>query len=209
MLPEISRRCSSCGASIRQRDALFCSECGTAVPAISKAKESAQPPAVEESDEALNSKPADEVVNAAVVDESVNANQANQSGNIKDDVTQPASEPTPQFNGREETSNPSTQPVAPAKRESSTQGGRVKPQPNIAGRAHSGVAERTRETLHRASTVARGVIEDEVKRVEKIRQVSSVVIEEASYDPSLRFVLVALVLFIVFIILLVLSKVMG
>jgi len=179
------------------------------VPAISKAKESAQPPAVEESDEALNSKPADEVVNAAVVDESVNANQANQSGNIKDDVTQAASEPTPQFNGREETSNPSTQPVAPAKRESSTQGGRVKPQPNIAGRPHSGVAERTRETLHRASTVARGVIEDEVKRVEKIRQVSSVVIEEASYDPSLRFVLVALVLFIVFIILLVLSKVMG
>jgi len=33
--------------------------------------------------------------------------------------------------------------------------------------------------------------------------------EEASYDPSLRFVLVALGLFIVFIILLVLSKVMG
>ena len=121
-----------------------------------------------------------------------------------------ASEPTPQFSGREETPNQSTQLVAgPAKRESSTQGGRVKPQPNIAGRPHSGVAERTRETLHRASTVARGVIEDEVKRVEKIRQVSSVVIEEASYDPSLRFVLVALVLFIVFIILLVLSKVMG
>ena len=180
------------------------------MPAISKAKESAQPPAVEESDEALNSKPADEVVNAAEVDESVNANQANQSGNIKDDVTQPASEPAPQFSGREETSNKSSQLVAgPAKGESSTQGGRVKPQPNIAGRPHSGVAERTRETLHRASTVARGVIEDEVKRVEKIRQVSSVVIEEASYDPSLRFVLVALVLFIVFIILLVLSKVMG
>jgi len=34
-------------------------------------------------------------------------------------------------------------------------------------------------------------------------------IEEAHYDPSLRFVLVALGLFVVFIILLVLSKVMG
>jgi hypothetical protein len=69
--------------------------------------------------------------------------------------------------------------------------------------------ERTRETLHRAGTVARGVIEDEVKRVERIRHVSSVVIEEASYDPSLRFVLVALGLFILFLILLVVTKLMG
>lgn len=69
--------------------------------------------------------------------------------------------------------------------------------------------EKTRERLHRASEVARGVIEEPAKRVEKIRQASTVVIEEASYDPSLRFVLVALGLFIVFVILLVLSKVMG
>jgi len=48
-----------------------------------------------------------------------------------------------------------------------------------------------------------------VKRVEKIRQVSSVVLEEAHYDPSLRFVLVALAVFLIFVILLVLSKVMG
>ena len=73
--------------------------------------------------------------------------------------------------------------------------------------------EKTRERLHRASDIARGVtrgvIEEPVKRVEQIRHASTVVIEEASYDPSLRFVLVALGLFVVFIILLVLSKVMG
>jgi uncharacterized Zn finger protein (UPF0148 family) len=73
--------------------------------------------------------------------------------------------------------------------------------------------EKTRERLHRASDIARGVgrgvIEEPAKRVEKIRQASTVVIEEASYDPSLRFVLVALGLFVVFVILLVLSKVMG
>ena len=73
--------------------------------------------------------------------------------------------------------------------------------------------EKTRERLHRASEVARGVgrgvIEEPAKRVEKIRQASTVVIEEASYDPSLRFVLVALGLFVVFVVLLVLSKVMG
>lgn len=68
---------------------------------------------------------------------------------------------------------------------------------------------RTRETLHRASNVARGAIEDNVKRVEKIHHVSTVMLEEATYDPSLRFVLVALGLFILFIVLLVLSKVMG
>jgi uncharacterized Zn finger protein (UPF0148 family) len=73
--------------------------------------------------------------------------------------------------------------------------------------------EKTRERLHRASEVARGVgrgvIEEPAKRVEKIRHASTVVIEEASYDPSLRFVLVALGLFVVFVVLLVLSKVMG
>jgi len=48
-----------------------------------------------------------------------------------------------------------------------------------------------------------------VKRVEKIHHVSSVMLEEASYDPSLRFVLVAVGLFVLFVVLLVLSKVMG
>ena len=72
-----------------------------------------------------------------------------------------------------------------------------------------GVRERTREGLHRASNAARGALEDNVKRVEKIHHVSTAMLEEAHYDPSLRFVLVALGLFIVFIILLVLSKVMG
>lgn len=69
--------------------------------------------------------------------------------------------------------------------------------------------EKTRETLHKASSAARGAIEDNVKRVEKIHHVSTVMLEEAHYDPSLRFVLVALGLFIVFVVLLILSKVMG
>jgi len=72
-----------------------------------------------------------------------------------------------------------------------------------------GARERTRETLHRASTAARGAIERPVKQVEKIHHVSTVMLEEAHYDPSLRFVLVALGLFVLFVILLVLSKVMG
>lgn len=76
-----------------------------------------------------------------------------------------------------------------------------------------GARERARERLHRAgsaaTSVARHALDDNVKRVEKIHHVSTAIYEEATYDPSLRFVLVALGLFIVFVILLVLSKVMG
>lgn len=54
------------------------------------------------------------------------------------------------------------------------------------------------------------VHEDRVRgRVEKLRKVSSVVIDQAAYDPSLRFLLVAAVLFLLFLVLLILSKVIG
>ena len=46
-------------------------------------------------------------------------------------------------------------------------------------------------------------------RVEQLRKVSSVVIDQAAYDPSLRFLLVAAVSFILFLVLLILSKVIG
>lgn len=52
--------------------------------------------------------------------------------------------------------------------------------------------------------------QDGVKgRVEKLRHVSSVVIDQAAYDPSLRFLLVAAAFFILFLVLLILSKVIG
>jgi hypothetical protein len=46
-------------------------------------------------------------------------------------------------------------------------------------------------------------------RVEHIRKVSSVVIDQAAYDPSLRFLLVAAALFILFVVLVIASKVIG
>ena len=75
--------------------------------------------------------------------------------------------------------------------------------------ARAGTYGKARDSLHRASTATRGALADNVKRVEKIRHVSSVVLGEATYDPSLRFVLVALGIFVVFLVLLLLSKVMG
>ena len=60
-----------------------------------------------------------------------------------------------------------------------------------------------RPTVHRAP-------EPESKGpVGKLRKASSVVLDQAAYDPSLRFLLVAAALFLLFLVLLILSKVMG
>jgi hypothetical protein len=57
---------------------------------------------------------------------------------------------------------------------------------------------------------AHRVREDGVRgRVEKFVKVSSVMIDQAAYDPSLRFLLVAAVFFLLFLVLLILSKVIG
>jgi hypothetical protein len=47
------------------------------------------------------------------------------------------------------------------------------------------------------------------ERLENIRHVSSVVIDQAAYDPSLRFILVAAVFFVLFLVLLIIRKVFG
>ncbi len=44
------------------------------------------------------------------------------------------------------------------------------------------------------------------QRVEKLRKMSSVVLDQAAYDPSLRFLLVAGFLFLVFVVILIMSK---
>ena len=60
--------------------------------------------------------------------------------------------------------------------------------------------------IQKATHVARDVEGNVAHRVQKLRDASSVVIDEASYDASLRFVLVAAGLFILFLVILLLSK---
>src|SRR5882762_5138247 len=153
MQPEISHRCESCGASIREQ-AMFCPECGQT---LTQSSANIKPPRDEETP-----KP-------AVTDNEAAATRAMLL----------------------ETANVSTEN-----------------QPAAAVSKH-GTYEKARDSLHRASSATREALADNVKRVEKIRHVSSVVLEEATYDPSLRFVLVALGIFVVFLVLLLLSKVMG
>ncbi|MCM3900672.1 MAG: zinc ribbon domain-containing protein [Pyrinomonadaceae bacterium] len=63
--------------------------------------------------------------------------------------------------------------------------------------------------VHRAEPPRREVAEEDgLNRVERFRQMSSAMIDEASYDPSMRFLLVAAVLFVLFLLLLLLSELM-
>jgi len=65
------------------------------------------------------------------------------------------------------------------------------------------------QALHPAAThpsALTGVAGNVRERVEKIKHVSTVMIDQVSYDPSLRFLLVAAVIFVLFLLLLILSK---
>jgi hypothetical protein len=59
------------------------------------------------------------------------------------------------------------------------------------------------------ATEGRGPVEKVQSSVEKLRNVSSVVLNEATYDPSIRFLLVAAVLFILFLLVVIFNKLLG
>ena len=66
------------------------------------------------------------------------------------------------------------------------------------------------KTQRAPTSAGREMLERRVKpRVDKLRHASSVVLDEAAYDPSVRFVLVVGVLFVLFLVLLLLSKWLG
>jgi hypothetical protein len=60
--------------------------------------------------------------------------------------------------------------------------------------------------LQRATTLARDVEGDMIHRVQKVREISSVVLDEAGDDPGLRFVLVAAIVFVLFLVIVLLNK---
>lgn len=101
-------------------------------------------------------------------------------------------------------------------------------EPEIARRcSHCGVTLRQRalfcpqcgqKTGDSAATEIRDVPDTQVletqipenpSRLEKIKHVSSVMIDQAAYDPSLRFLLVAAAIFVIFLLVVILSKVIG
>ena len=158
--PEIARRCTSCGVSIRVR-AAFCPQCGKPL------KNPDMPDAAR--DDAL-----------APTTKLPDLSEANAKLGADEQLTQKLSAPP----GITKTPNslPRKQPMQATIGMVQAEAPAPVPRPRV-------------------------VIADEGRnRVEKFRQISSAMIDEAAYDPSLRFVLVAAALFIVFLFLLLLSE---
>jgi predicted nucleic acid-binding Zn-ribbon protein len=153
--PKIARRCTVCGASIREA-AFFCPQCG----------EQLTPQDREE-------KPTTSVVTTPLDEVSSSMDEA-------DHKKVPDAE-------RLETLEAS-----------------VTPSPKTS--AEKAPAGKVRDKIQRATTLVRDVEGDVKHRVQKVRQISSVVLDEAGYDPSLRFVLVAAALFLLFLLVMLLNK---
>jgi hypothetical protein len=67
-----------------------------------------------------------------------------------------------------------------------------------------------RSRRRRVTAAARETVEDKLApRVEKLRHASNVMLEEAAYDPSLRFVLVAIVVILLSLLVLLLNYMLG
>lgn len=149
--PEIARRCSACGVTLRQH-ALFCPQCGQ--------------------------KTGETEARDTLVTRDMRDTQIIEAQNRDTRDTQ-IIEP-PNRDTRD------TQILEPPERNV-----QVYEDPSLTRPALTGVADNVRD------------------RVEKIKHVSSVMIDQAAYDPSLRFLLVAAALFVVFLVVLLLSKVIG
>jgi hypothetical protein len=89
------------------------------------------------------------------------------------------------------------------------EGPQGKPRKTPIGKVRDAPVGKVRDKIQRAGNLARDVEGDVIHRVQKVRQMSSVVLDEAGYDPSLRFVLVAAALFLLFLLIMVLNKVIG
>ena len=190
-LPEISRRCLSCGAAVRA-GSRFCQQCG----------------------KALEAEP------AAHVPEERGAEAARASVPPTGEWARPAAEesprakewtpPTKEFAAFEESAGVAEAQSAPAEQmPAAAVGGEVEPSAPVAGASESReeaiqAAEDSGRAGDLRGRVAR-VREGTRARVGRMREEAIVVLEETPDDSGLRFVLAAAALFVLFLVLLFLS----
>ncbi|HEV7681304.1 MAG TPA: zinc ribbon domain-containing protein [Pyrinomonadaceae bacterium] len=189
--PEIARRCPTCGASIRQV-ALFCPQCGNSQPQL-HARADAEPQTTSKK-------------TAPLQDAEIAASERSMSDTIA--IERPKETPetparSPLMSPTIGIEKPDETPPAPAKPRSMSDTIAIERPGQKTG---GGVRGAVGGQLRRANTIARGVEGDVIHRVQKVRQISSVVLEEAGDDPGLRFVLVAAIVFILFLVIVLLNK---
>ncbi len=181
MEPEIARRCTDCGASVRG-GAIYCPQCGKSLRKADDgdAASAAGPPPAEAATEG--------------------------PPRVATEPRRTASVIVPQGTEAGGAHAPAPAPEPPATR-----------QPSSEGRRRAEIIERRpedEEALRRrrrgVTAAAREAVEEKLSpRVEKLRHASNAMLEEASYDPSLRFVLVAVAAVLLSLLLLLLNYVLG
>jgi hypothetical protein len=178
--PEIARRCRSCGASIRVRG-LFCPQCGK--------------PTSEPASDASSHEPAIDTEEVYLAPETVSVDLP--------------SLPTSDFSNDHPFRTAETVPLQPLRNdvEDSVQRFQESATTRFPVNTHYSPAK-AREGEVRPRSDRETLGGDVKKRLGKMREISTVMLEEASYDPSARFVLVAAVLFVLFLVILLLSEMM-
>lgn len=179
--PEIARRCRSCGASIRVRG-LFCPQCGK--------------PTSEPASAASSREPAIDTEEVYLAPETVSVDLP--------------SLPTSDFSNDHPFRTAETVPLQPLRNdvENSTAWQQEPATTRFPVTAnYPGSEVRQDKVRPRSGREALGG--DLKKGLGKVKEISTGMLEEASYDPSARFVLVAAVLFIMFLVILLLSEMMS
>jgi hypothetical protein len=193
--PEIARRCPTCGASIREV-ALFCPQCGNAQPQR-QTRADAGPESTSKN-------------TAPLEDGEVEAPQRSMSDTIAIERPQEASQPPAASQLMSPTiaiEKPDEEPSAPPNQPSLSDTIAIeRPEEKPKTPAGAGVRGAVGGQLRRANTLVREAEGDVRHRVQKVRRISTVVLEEAGDDPGLRFVLVAAIVFILFLVIVLLNK---
>ena len=234
--PEIARRCSHCGASIRVR-AFFCPQCGgqlrgeqLGVNATSpgvQSETSAQTQTLAEGvREEATGTPAVEVQQQSKANNLPSAKKQRKRARRRAKVAAQAQKVTATDEDKRPLATPAVTVPDDDKRLRATTAAVIAPDEDKKSRASTAAVtapdedKRSRATAavtapdedkrSRATTAAQDLVADSVlPRVEKLRKVSSVVFDEVAYDPSFRFVLVAALLFVIFLAIVVLSKLIS
>ncbi|MDT7541348.1 MAG: hypothetical protein QOE33_1252 [Acidobacteriota bacterium] len=207
MEPEIARRCGVCGASVRGA-ARFCPQCGQTMAGAqdiaTQVRASAQPALVEEAERAASSisgrlaaREGDEREDAeGQSSRDAHVATAAQSSSVDDAtvVDQPPTIHTSTSQASTATSMSAATQSSTVQLSEDTANDSQKVQLSNDGATNSARASAGGESLR--------------PRVKKLRERSVVVLDEAADDPGLRFVLVAVALFVVALLLYVFSFVL-
>ncbi|MFL6211300.1 MAG: hypothetical protein ACJ74W_20800 [Pyrinomonadaceae bacterium] len=180
--PEIARRCGNCGAAVRGR-ASFCPQCGQSMSAAQPLRHTPVSSGAEQS----------QARSSGLVDEAERVARA-----LSDSL--PSVAPTPSNDNK---------PVAVSVQ---TQGEASVPpataQTSAPDQAELSLADAPKDGRGARFERVAGMRARAGERVERLRDASFVVLDEAQDDPALRFVLVAAVLFVAFLLILLFSHVL-